>query len=559
MSIGCGVMVYKLSGTLLLGGFLCTALGQPVQAETTLLRLDRLQAESTTASELQLAQAPAQITRVRVESASQGLRLLLDATDSLETPTTSVVGNALVAEIPNAVLALPAGDTFEQFNPADGIALVTVTNLDGNRVRVAITGSDGPPNVTVNAAATGLVLGIVPGLGLATGDDDTLRIGVTGTGESYAPRNSSTATRTDTPLRNIPQSIQVIPQAVIEDRNATELGNALETAASVVSRGGRGTSIFGPGFLIRGFPVEEGIFRDGIEAFSLAPFDTNDIERVEVLRGPASVLFGQGDPGGIINLVSKQPLSDPFYGIDATAGSFSTYRGDVDLSGPLNASRSVRYRLNVSYENFGSFRDFVDGERVIASPTVTWDIGPSTSLDLYGQYAYNRETIDEGIPFTADGPVAVPRSRFVGEDFGEFSQDQFSVGYRLNHDFSDDWTLRHSTQYLQYSLQRYAPLYSFFDEATGLVERTEYFAGGRYQRFFTNIEAVGRFNTGPVQHQVLAGVEYRNVLEQPEFQFSNAYPAIDVFNPVYIGIPYPINPEFFRDDTVNTGHWSASR
>jgi iron complex outermembrane receptor protein len=180
------------------------------------------------------------------------------------------------------------------------------------------------------------------------------------------------------------------------------------------------------------------------------------------------------------------------------------------------------------------------------------DLGPDTSLNIYGQYAYNRETIDEGIPFTADGQVDVPRSRFVGEDFSEFSQDQFSIGYRFNHDFNDDWSLRHGLQYLQYSPRRYAPLYSFFDETTGLVERTAYFAGGTYQRFFTNVEAVGRFNTGSIQHQVLAGVEYRNTLEQPEFQFSNAYPSIDVFNPVYIGIPYDINPEFFRDDTIKT-------
>jgi iron complex outermembrane receptor protein len=208
--------------------------------------------------------------------------------------------------------------------------------------------------------------------------------------------------------------------------------------------------------------------------------------------------------------------------------------------------------LNLTYSNFGSFRDFVDGERVIISPTLSLDAGPNTVLDLYGKYAYDRETIDEGIPFTEDGPVDVPRSRFVGEDFSEFSQEQFSLGYRLNHDFNESLELRHAFQYLEYSPERYDPLYDFFDETTGLVDRIEYFAGGRYQRFFTNAEVVGRFNTESIQHQVLAGVEYRNTLEQPEFQFSNLYTPIDVFNPVYTGIRYPIEPEFFRDDTINT-------
>jgi iron complex outermembrane receptor protein len=545
-------MISRLQGLMLLTGWLTVVPAFEAKADTGAF-LAELEQPSAQSADLNLAQSATQITNVQVESNGQGLRLVMDATNSLGDPSTEIVGNALVVEIPNAVLALPDGDTFEQFSPAEGIALVSVTNVDGNRVRVSITGTDGPPTANVQSAMSGLVLGIVPGQGVAAAEDETLRIGVTGEGEeNYNPRSASTATGIDTPLRNIPQSIQVIPEAVIEDRNALELGDALETATGVVSRGGRGTSVFGPGFLIRGFPAEESIFRDGIETFSLAPLDTNDVERIEILKGPASVLFGQGDPGGIINLVSERPLGEPRYEVSATVGSYNTYRGDVDLTGPLPEDDSSRYRLNLSYENFGSFRDFVDGEGVFVSPIIALDLGPNTALDIYGQYAYNRETIDQGIPFTADGPVDVPRSRFVGEDFGEFSQEQFSLGYRLNHEFNESLELRHAFQYLEYSPERYAPLYDFFDETTGLVDRIEYFAGGRYQRFFTNAEVVGRFNTGSIQHQVLAGVEYCNALEQPEFQFSNLYTPIDVFNPVYTGVRYPVEPEFFRDDTINT-------
>ncbi|MFQ4136840.1 TonB-dependent siderophore receptor [Nodosilinea sp. PGN35] len=542
-------MGVRLQRLVVLAGWLALV---PVsaRAETALSLVEAVQPSGQA---VDLAQAATQITGVRVEGEGEGLRLVLDANGALAEPTTSVVGNALVAEIANAVLALPEGESFEQFGPAEGIALVSVTSEPGNRVRVAITGSDGPPAVAVNAGAGGLVLGIAPGVALASGENDVIRLGVTGAGdEGYNPTRTSTATRTDTPLRYVPQSVQVIPRAVIEDRGVTELDRALETAGSVVSAGGRGTSVFGPGFLIRGFPIRGAIFRDGISTFSLAPLSTNDVEQVEILRGPASVLFGQGEPGGILNLVSKQPLGEPFYSVGATVGSFSTFGGNTDLTGPLTEDGSVRYRLNLSYENVGSFRDFVDGERLLVSPTLTWDIGPDTSINFFSQYARDRETIDEGIPFTADGPVDVPRSRFVGEDFGEFSQDQFTLGYRLNHDLNEDWSLRHATQYLQYSPRRFWPAYDFFDETTGDIDRTEYFAGGNYRRLFTNAEAVGRFSTGSVNHQVLVGVEYRNVLEQPEFQFSNFYTPINVFNPVYTGIPYAIEPEFFRDDTIST-------
>jgi iron complex outermembrane recepter protein len=542
-------MGVRLQGLVLLAGWLALV-PMAARAETA---LSLVEAVTPSGQAADLAQAATQITGVRVESEGEGLRLVLDAVGPLGEPTTSVVGNALVAEIANAVLAMPEGESFEQFGPAEGIALVSVTNLEDNRVRVSITGSDGPPAVDVRAGAAGLVLGIVSGGGLASAADDALRIGVTGEGdEGYDPRDSSTATRTDTPLRDIPQSIQVIPQAIIEDRDVTELGGALETATSVVSNGGRGLSVFGPGFLIRGFETRGGIFRDGVEVFSLGSLSINDIERVEVLRGPASVLYGQGEPGGIINLVPKRPLSEPFYDISANVDSFGSYEGAIDLSGPLTSDSALRYRLNVSYENFDSFRDLVDGNQLLISPIITWDISPNISLDVYGQYTSDRETIDEGLVVGANGIIDLPRERFFGEDFGEFSQNQFNLGYRLNYDVNDNLTLRQALQYQQYAPRRYAPLFDSLDETTGELGRLAYFAGGTYQRFFTNAEAVGRFSTGSVNHEVLFGIEYRNTLEQSEFQFSNLYDSINIFNPVYTGIPYAIEPEFFRDDTIRT-------
>ncbi|MBD2110305.1 MULTISPECIES: TonB-dependent siderophore receptor [Cyanophyceae] len=543
-------MGVRLQRLVLLAGWLALV-PMAAQAETALPLVEA--APSGQAADLNLAQGATQITGVRVEPDGQGIRLVLDADGPLGEPTTSVVGNALVAEIHNAVLALPEGESFEQFGPAEGIALVSVTSLEDNRVRVSITGSDGPPAVNVNAGAAGLVLGIAPGVGLASTDDEVIRIGVTGEGdEGYAPSDSSTATRTDTPLRDIPQSIQVIPQAVIEDRDARELGNALETAGSVADNGGRGLSVFGPGFLIRGFENRGGVFRNGVEAVSLGGLSTNDIERVEVLRGPASVLFGQGEPGGIINLVPKRPLSEPFYDISVGVDSFGSYDGAVDLSGPITDDSALRYRLNVSYESLNSFRNLVDGNRLLISPIITWDISPSTSLDVYGQYTSDRETIDEGLVVGANGIIDLPRDRFFGEDFGEFSQEQFNLGYRLNHEVNENLDLRHTLQYQRYAPRRYAPLFDSLDETTGELGRLAYFAGGTYQRFYTNAEAVGRFNTGSIPHQVLFGVEYRNTLEQPEFQFSNSYNSINIFNPVYTGTPYAIEPEFFRDDTIRT-------
>lgn len=497
-----------------------------------------------------------QVTDVSVSSIDGRLELELSVSGSLAEPETSIFGNALVITLSNTVLSLEE-DEFQQFEPVEGIALIQVRQLPNDEVQVVLTGTDAPPTVSTTLQPNQLTLSIELGNAPVRTTDEGLRISVIGAeDDGYNPNRSDVATGTDTPLRDVPFSVQIIPRAVIEDRNVTEVGDALATAGSVVDSGGRGRSEFGPNFLIRGFPVGDGVFRDGIPTFSLSALSTNDVEQIEVLRGPASVLFGQGEPGGIVNLVTKRPLDEPFYSVSATAGSFDTYRGALDLSGPVSASGDVRYRLNLSYENEGSFRDFVERERFLISPIITWDIGPRTSLDVYGQYAYDNETIDGGIPAIGDRVVDVPRSRFLGEDFAEFTQNQFSIGYRFDHGFSETWSFRHSLQYLAYEPRRYVPLTSIFNpnafnETTGELQRFEYFGGGSYNRFFTNVETIGQVETGPINHQLLFGVEYRRNRETPEFQIGGPYPSINVFNPVYTGIRYEIVPNFFRNNVTH--------
>ncbi len=561
------------------------AWAQVTQPVTDMPRLNEIKQPLTSVEELLVQKPPqtqvAQVTAVQLKPTDKGLEVILETAGTFAEVLTSSSENSLITDIPNAQLYLPGGRTFRQDNPTQNIASVTITALDAKTIRVTVTGKEGVPKGEVLQSPQGLILSLtapptpapqptptptpLPATPApaplpaeqepeAQTGEEPLELTVTAEREAaeYRVPNVTTGTRTDTPLRDIPLSIQVVPQAVIEDRSVTELGDALETVGGVVSAGGRGTSAFGPNFLIRGFDVADSIFRDGIPYFSLAPLSTNDIERIEVLKGPASVLFGQGEPGGIINLISKKTLDKPFYSASFTAGSFDTYRGDLDFSGPLNESKTVKYRLNASYENYGSFRDFVDGESLVVSPTLTWDISPNTSINFYGQYTSDRETIDEGLVAFGEGVVDVPRDRFLNEPFGEFEQDQFNVGYTLNHQFSEDWSVRQALQYTQYKPTRFGPLFDSFDEETGELSRLEYYADGTYNRFFTNAEVVGKFNTGSIQHQILFGTEYRRNTEDPRFQFSNLYTPINFFDPIYTRVPYEIAPDFFRDDNVDT-------
>lgn len=528
-----------------------------VNAETTVKQAQRItDLENLNTSAQLLEQNPQEsiiITGLDFKPTDNGLEIILQSPQQDQIQSLIFTNNdQLVIELLNTQLDIPQGSEFVQVNPTDHITEIQVTSPDATFVRITIKGKEGILNAEVMPSSENLVLSITKRQTVATENNE---IEIVATQENqpnntYFVPSSSTATGTNTRLLDVPQSIQVVPQRVLEDRNVRELGDALRTVTGVVEGSGRGTSVFGPAFIIRGFATEGNVFRDGIPYFTLAPISTTDIESIEVLKGPASVMFGAGEPGGIINLTSKKPLDEPYYEVSATIGSFNTYEVTADLSAPLNEDKSIKYRLNFSYENYGSFRDFVDGDRIVVAPIISWQMGERTNLNFYGQYVGNRETLDEGLVVTNGNGEALdlPRERFLGEDFARFEQDQYMIGYNFKHEFSDNWSFQHNLQYLNYKPLRYGPLFDSFDAETGELSRLAYSADGSYNRFFTDAKFTGDFYTGSVKHTLYAGVEYRYNSERPGFQFSDLYPSINVFDPVYIGKPFVRKTEFFRDD-----------
>lgn len=276
------------------------------------------------------------------------------------------------------------------------------------------------------------------------------------------------------------------------------------------------------------------------------------MERIEVLKGPASILFGQAQPGGIVNLVTKKPLREPYYFLEGTVGNYGTYRGAIDLSGPLNESGTVLYRLNGYYENAGSFRDFVDGERLFIAPVITWAIGPNTSLTIDAEFTDDSRTADNGIPAIGDRPADIKRNRFLGEPFSNYKKKEYSVGYVFDHRFNDNLSVRNAFRAQWLYPERYFPLFDSFDETTGELSRSAYWAGGEYGNFSTQTDLIGKFTTGSIQHQLLFGFEYSKTTENPNFKIDIPYTSINIFDPVYTRERYPKDANFFRDDTTKT-------
>ena len=497
-----------------------------------------------------------QITGVQAIPTDKGVEMILQTGKGAQLQITNrSTGNNFIADIPNSQLRLPNGEafTFRSEKPLAEIIEITVTNLDTNTIRVTVTGKAALPTVELFDDDAGLVFGVVSAATATqppkkptnetkpeeptAQQDEPIELVVTGEQDGYRVLDTSSATRTDTPLRDIPQSIQVIPQQVIKDQQATRLTEVLKNAPGVVvgSRSPRDPLNV---IKIRGFDAFGETLLNGIQDRSISSvgFGSN-IERVEVLKGPASVLFGQGGLGGKVNLVTKQPLRDPFYEVETSVGNYNTYNGAIDLSGPLNDSKTVLYRLNASAGTNESFIDFYDQQQYLIAPTLSWQISDRTKLTLEASYSLAEGPYDFGIP--ARGSVLpnpngrIPRNRFVSEpNLNDTSNGAFRIGYNFEHRFSENWQARSVFQTSLFRLKRNLVFpFGLQDDLRTLERGVENFD---YDQNNYNLDnyVVAKLTTGSIKHELVAGFNLSKTDTNSKALFNDTT-TLDVFNPVY--------------------------
>jgi iron complex outermembrane recepter protein len=502
-------------------------------------QLNHLDRSATTVVDW-LAQSEAslvQITGVRVES-TQGLQVVLETAEAapLNPPETQSVGNALILDIPHAAIA----EEFSQTDPSEGIALVSVTNLPGNRVRVAITGTDAPPLATVTSEAPGLVLSVTLGDAVAT-DEDAIQVVVTGEQEEdgYAVPDATSATRSDTPLRDTPRTIQVIPEQVLQDQAVTRVTDAVQNVSGVVQDGGFAGTI--DQLNIRGF-FTDSVFIDGFRSNGSGFSETANVERIEVLRGPASVLFGNVQPGGIINLVTEQPLDEPSYEVELQAGNYGLIRPTIDLTGPLNQDRTVLYRLNLAYEYSDGFRDFEqDVSRIFVAPALEFRLGDATTLNFDFSYLRDERPFDRGFVAIGRDIVDIPVSRFLGEPNDVRLVEEYSAGYRLEHEFSENWRVRNQLRLITSDDFDFRAEPLELNEETGILSRNFRSNDDLSEVYSLQTDLLGNFLTGPVEHNLLVGFDLRRQTSGGTQRRlpDGLTPDIDIFDPVYDVIDRP--------------------
>ncbi|MCD5995487.1 TonB-dependent receptor [Pseudomonas sp. CDFA 602] len=355
--------------------------------------------------------------------------------------------------------------------------------------------------------------------------------------QGYRATRSASATRTDTSLHETPQSVSVVTREAVEDIGATRLQDALDYAGGV----GRANNFGGQGlttFTVRGFTTGE-FYRNGFpinRGYPNMP-DANTIERLEVLRGPATTLYGRGDPGGTFNVVSKQPLAERLVTLGSQLNDQGMKRGTLDASGPLDDDGRFAYRLNLVGEGGDTFRDHVETERYGVAPVLSWQVDDATRITFEGDFMRNNAPLDRGLTRYAAQTRTASRDTFFGEkDVGKLHNDNNMAQVRFDHDLNADWKLGGGGQFLDGSLKGDAI------EANGLA------ADGRtlgrnfnYRKLEwtdrdVQLNVTGHFSTGGFDHTLLAGVEYEDYDYKSIIQRSSgaasAY-TIDIFDPVY--------------------------
>lgn len=362
--------------------------------------------------------------------------------------------------------------------------------------------------------------------------------------ESYKVDRATTATRTDTPIMETPYSVQVVPQQVLRDQQAVRLETALKNVSgvSVFPSSIEGTD----SYMIRGFD-SLAYYRNGVLRPTNNMVETSNIERVEVLKGPASILYGRADPGGIINVVTKQPLATPYYSFQQQIGSYNFFRTTGDATGPLTKDGSLLYRFNLAYENSESFRDFVDRKTIFFAPVVKWNVSPRTQITAEMEY-HNINTKSDGLlPALGNRPAPIPISRYLDEpSFSKSANERFFTGLNWSHEFNDDWKITHrlSGEFIHGRGHREIVPFSSV-QPDGTVQRflAAVPPGQQENRYQSSLNLIGHFDTGLVKHTLLFGYDFLYQTDKYAVaKCCDTDPAsnfpINVFNPVYgLGIP----------------------
>ncbi|WGF86368.1 TonB-dependent siderophore receptor [Marinivivus vitaminiproducens] len=359
----------------------------------------------------------------------------------------------------------------------------------------------------------------------------------TGRVEGYVANRSRSGTKTDTPILETPQSISIVTSDQMEERNVDTVAEALRYTA--------GAQVEGFGYdprydqiILRGFDLTTfADFRDNLRqpqggGLALWRDDPYSLERIDIIRGPASVLYGQSSPGGLINKVTKRPLEVARNQAQIEVGNHSRYQGKFDLSGPLDEDGELLYRVVTLGRLSETPRDGSEhDDRLLFAPSFTWRPNEDTTLTFLASYMNFRVEPAPGVFVSPTGSVS---HRWVGDaEFNKHQQDQWGVGYEFAHAFNDAVTVRQNLRYQDVDLTaRYLSSAGLVDPDGSVIDRTAFLVEDNLYIFSVDNQVELQADTGPLAHTIIAGVDYQRMLNTFKLG-SGPGPTLDLDSPDY--------------------------
>jgi iron complex outermembrane recepter protein len=399
--------------------------------------------------------------------------------------------------------------------------------------------------------------------------------------DGYVATQGSSGTKTDTPLIETPAAISVITQDQIQAQAAQNIPQAVRYTSGVRVEGQGADTRFDT-IYVRGFAAD--LYLDGMKlftgGFATSTIEPYNLERLEVLHGPASVLYGQASPGGVVDMVSKRPTEDPYHEMFLSTGSYGRIQGGVDLSGPIDQNKEWLYRFTASGLDVGGQVDFTRYERVSIAPSLTWRPDTDTTITFLGSYQNDpRAGFYNQLPAKGYGtlfPLAngqfIPTSFYSGvPGVDQMSRESGQIGYLAEHRFDNIWTVRQNLRYNEINSE-ITTIYPTGVSATdpNSLARSGFFENDKLRTFDIDNQAEAKFALGPFTHTTLFGVDYQNGAYNYTAGGSPTgftVPSISVLNPNY-NTPIPLvttsagNQNFnqvglYAQDQIKLDHWVA--
>lgn len=362
--------------------------------------------------------------------------------------------------------------------------------------------------------------------------------------EGYSAPTAKSATKIEAALRDIPQTVNVVPEAVIRDQGAMSMQDVLRNVPGVGLSSGDGQR---DQVSIRGFSAIADQFIDGLRDDALYFRDLSNIERVEVLKGPAAVLYGRGSSGGLINRISKKPgvnLTE----IGATVGSWDQRRGEMDVA---RKQGDLSWRVTGAVERANSYRDPQFLKRESFAPSAQYDFGDS-SLLVQGEYSADRRVTDFGIPSYHGKPVDVDPSTYYGAANAEdvdYSQSRVkAIGATFSHRFNHSVSLRNAFRYYDYSLDRNNTVVGSVNEARQTVSLSRSNRRRQEDGYFNQTELTQKVSLSGMAHQLLYGVEVGQQNKDQVAVSQDNIATVDLFNPVLPVLPLKLTVALNTDN-----------